>query len=371
MWNRLFENFVRKATDWWFRVTTIERFLIGGSLALIGTMYAGQRLLEFVLRIAIGAVPDGVLQAQERLDAVDGWILTICSVLLLVGVGLAILRFSGEAKARSKKRVLVIEGRGLRDDDGSPLSEAAGKDHDGNIIPVLLDLRNRMDGKVTQPEVALEDIAALHRSVLQYRRDGHRTDLTTIYGGLTSVPYTFLTGVLLDDEGTIVTYDWDRAQEAWRGLDDEDDGLAFSAEGLKSVAKVSEVVVAVAFSYPVADDDLESTFPHPVVRLTLDGMSSEAHWSQKKQNRLAQQFLEAMKQLSATGVKRVHLVMAAPNSVTFTFGRRYDKRNLPEIVVYQYERGSLPAYPWGVLMPTAGVGRAEVLYSDSLVQPQH
>ena len=304
-------------------------------------MYAGPRLLEVILRVAVGAVSEGMLKAQERLDAVDGWILTICSVLLLIGVDLAILRFSGEAKFKSKKRVLVIEGRGLRDDDGSPLSEVAGKDYKGNIIPVFLDLGNRLDGKVTQPDTALEDIAALHRSVLQYRRDGNRADLTIIYGGLTSVPYTFLTGVLLDDEGTIVTYDWDRAQETWRSLGGKDDGLAFAAEGLESVAKVSEVVVAVAFSYSIADDDLESAFPHPVVRLTVDGMSSDAHWSQKKQNRLAQQFLEKIKQLSATGVKRVHLVMAAPNSVTFTFGRCYDKRNLPEIIVYQYERGSL------------------------------
>lgn len=371
MLKRLFENFVRKATDWWFRVTTIERFLIGGSLAFIATMYAGPRLLEVVLRLTIGAVPEGVLQAQERLNAVDGWILMICTVLILVGVGLAILRFSGEAKARSKKRVLVIEGRGLRDDDGSPLSAAVGKEHDGILISILLDLRNRMDGKVTQPEAALDDIATIHRSVLQHQRDGDRTDLTTIYGGLTSVPFTFLMGVLLDDEGAIVTYDWDRAQEGWRCLTGEDDDLAFAVEGLENVAKVADVVVAVAFSYPVAHEDLESTFLHPVVRLTLDGMSSDAHWSQKKQNRLAQQFLEVIKQLSAAGVRRVHLVMAAPNSVTFTFGRRYDKRNLPQIVVYQYERGALPAYPWGVLMPTAGVDRADVLYSDSKLEQQN
>jgi hypothetical protein len=42
-----------------------------------------------------------------------------------------------------------------------------------------------MDGKVIQPDMALEEIAALYSSVLQYRRDRERTDLTTIYGGLT------------------------------------------------------------------------------------------------------------------------------------------------------------------------------------------
>ena len=140
-----------------------------------------------------------------------------------------------------------------------------------------------------------------------------------VYGGLTSVPYTFLTGVLLDDEGDIRTYDWDRVREAWRELDGEDDGVVLQSNGLDSISDTSEVVVALAFSYPVDDADLATAFSVPVVRLTLDSMSSDSHWSNRKQNRLAQQFLEIAKKLSAKGVKRIHLVLAAPNSVGVYF----------------------------------------------------
>lgn len=364
MLKRLFENFVRNATDWWFRVTTIERFLIGGSLALVAALYAGPRLLEIVLRLLLGAVPEGVLQTQRALDAIDGWILAICSILIAVGIIFAVFRFFGDAKNRSKKRVIVIEGRGLRDDDGSPLAKTAANQHEGQVIPILLDLRNRTDGKVIEPERALEDIAAMHRSMLQHQRDVDRSELATVYGGLTPVPYTFLTGVLLDDEGNITCYDWDRTQEAWRSLQNEDDGLTFQVTGLDEIRDAGDVVVALAFSYPVNVADLESTFSYPIVRLTLEGMSSDAHWSQQKQNRLAQQFLEVSKQVGTRGVKRIHLVMAAPNSAVFTFGRRYDKRNLPELVVYQFQRGTKPAYPWGVLMPVGGVDQARVLYVD-------
>lgn len=198
--------------------------------------------------------------------------------------------------------------------------------------------------------------------MLQHRRDIDRRDLTVVYGGLTSVPYTFLTGVLLDDEGDIKTYDWDRTREAWRDLEGKDDGLSLEVVGIDELSNDAEAVLAVAFSYPVDDEDLKSTFSHPVVRLTLDGMSSDAHWSQAKQNRLAQEFLEVVKRVSAAGVKRIHLVMAAPNSAVFTFGRRYDKRNLPELAVYQFERGKTPAYPWAVLMPVAGNDRSMILY---------
>ena len=360
---RLFENFVLKATDWWFRVTTIERFLVGGSLTLIATIYAGPRLLEIILRLAVDSIPEGVLQAQWALDLVDGWILMICSSLIVVGVALAVTRERRDAKLRSKTRVLAIEARGLRDDNGSPLSETIAKHYKATVTVILLDLRNRMDGKVIQPERALDEIATAQRSVLQHQKDGDRADLTTVYGGLTSVPYTFLTGVLLDDEGKLVTYDWDRTQEAWRKIEGDDDEVGFQVEGLETISDASEVVVALAYSYPINDGDLSTTFNLPAVRLTLERMSSDAHWSQKKQNRLAQKFLEITKQLSAKGVKRIHLVLAAPNSVVFTFGRRYDKRNLPELVVYQYQRGEVPAYPWGVLMPVSSVDKARVLYS--------
>ena len=361
MMKRLFESFATKAIDWWFRVSAIERFLITTAAGLLIAIFGGVPLIAELLRIAIGAVPEGYLNAQGKIDAVAGWILGIGFLMIVVGLGIAIARFIGDVKSRSKKRIIVIEGRGLRDDDGAPLDGTVGKQVEGQIVPVLLDLRRRMDGKVIEPERALDDIAAAHRSVLQHRRGIDRNDLTVVYGGLTSVPYTFLTGLLLDDEGDIKTYDWDRTQEAWRNLEGDDDGLSLAINGIDALSNSNEAVLAVAFSYPVDDNDLQSTFPHPVVRLTLDGMSSDAHWSQAKQNRLAQEFLEVVKRLSAAGVKRIHLVMAAPNSAVFTFGRRYDKRNLPEVAVYQFERGKKPAYPWAVLMPVAGIDRPEIL----------
>ncbi|MYG42072.1 MAG: SAVED domain-containing protein [Rhodobacteraceae bacterium] len=121
------------------------------------------------------------------------------------------------------------------------------------------------------------------------------------------------------------------------------------------------MVIALDFSYPIKKQDIRSAFNHLIVRLTLDGMSSDGHWSQVKQNRLAQQFLEEVKQLSAVDVERIHLVMAAPNSTVFTFGRRYDKRNLPEIIVYLFEKGNNPTYPWGDLMPVSGVDQAKIV----------
>lgn len=362
MLGRLFENFVIKATNWLFRVASIERVLISSAVFLVAAIY-GAPLLIAIAREILRGVPIEYESVVQPMETNDYWILGLCSLLFVAGVWIAIVRFWGEHKGRMRRRAIVLEARGLRDDDGSRLVDEISDDVPGQRVPVLLDLRNRTDGRVIEPERAIDDILAAQRSLLQQQKGVNRSDLTTVYGGLTPVPYTFLTGVLLDDEGSIKVYDWDRTQERWRALDGEDDHRSFEVTGLSETFSTDEVVLAVAFSYPIDTADLETTFTHPVVRLTLQGMSSDAHWSEQKQNRLAQQFLEVIKKLSARAIRRVHLVLAAPNSVVFTFGRRYDKRNLPEVVVYQYERGTSPAYPWGVIMPVGGIPNPNILYS--------
>jgi hypothetical protein len=367
MLRRHFDTVLTKLIDWWFRVTTIERFLIGTGAGLLIAIFGGVPLVLELLRFALGALPEGVVRIEAGLETIDVLIFGAAFLLIFVGLVLATTRFVGDARARSKLRNIVIEARGLRDDNGNSLADTVAKHQKGMVVPVLLDLRNRLDGQVIAPERAINDITAMHRSVLQNKMGGDRANLTTVYGGLTSVPYTFLTGVLLDDEGNIVTYDWDRAQETWRKVEGPDDGAQFKVDGIEAIEDAPEVVLATAVSYPIQNDDLATTFNLPTVKLTLDGMSSDGHWSQQKQNRLAQDFLETVKNLAGKGVKRLHLVLAAPNSVVFTFGRRYDKRNLPEIVVYQYERGKPVAYPWGVSMPVAGLDDAKVVYCSELV----
>jgi len=367
MLKRHFDNFLNKLIDWWFRIATIERYLIGTGVGLLVAIFGGVPLILEILRFVFGAVPEGIVRFEAELETIDVLIFGAALLLIIVGIAFASARFVGEARAQSKLRNIVVEARGLRDDDGNSLASAVAKNHKGSVVPILLDLRNRLDGQVIAPELALHETKSMHRSVLQNKKGGDRADLTTIYGGLTSVPYTFLAGVLLDDEGSIITYDWDRVLEEWRKIEGPDDGAQFHVDGVQEIDGELEVVLATEFSYPIQDEDLATTIGLPAVRLTLSGMSSDGHWSQHKQNRLAQEFLEVVKNLAAKGVKRLHLVLAAPNSVVFTFGRRYDKRNLPEIVVYQYQRGEPIAYPWGVSMPVAGLTDAKVVRSAEAV----
>ena len=180
------------------------------------------------------------------------------------------------------------------------------------------------------------------------------------------VPFTFVTGCLIDDEGGGLTiFDWDRLGSGeWRQIQNSlDDG-----ERLHPVATPTEItdqiVLALSISYPVDEAGISNTFPGiPMMHLKMNDLSSTAHWSIHKQGALTEQFLQVLKALSSQQVKTIHLVIAAPNSVVFNLGRIYDRRLLPAAIIYQYERTNDPAYPWGVAIPSHAQERPKIIYA--------
>ena len=284
----------------------------------------------------------------------------------LIGAGFVweIIRYRAERRRLARKKIVVVEARGLRDTSGAPLIESLPSKFQGQRDQVLVDIRQRVkDGEIVAPEAALEDLISLPAD-LKRRESGYdRRDLTLVYGGLTPVPFTFLTGVLIDDEGTAFILDWDRHAESWRELNGVDDGKRFRVRGLDNVpVGTNEVALAVSVSYAVNADDIRARLCDiPVVELVLEDGSPDCHWSEEKQRALGKQFLDMAITLGNRGVRRIHLFLAAQNSIAFRFGRLYDKRNLPEVAIYQYKRGAVPPYPWSVLMPVCGIDRPTII----------
>jgi len=358
MLKRLFDYGVRKAIDWYFRVRSAQTILLKSGTTLLLAAIVGTPLIIIIVRSVLNLGADQLHGIVGTLDSLKIWVAIVGAIMIACAIILIFLGwFEGKA-SRSSMRVIVVEARGLRLDMGTPLIAALGDELKGQKVETLIDLCSRDDGKALEPNVAISEIETGYKAVLQNKRSMNAGALKVVFGGLAPVPFTFLTGVLFDDEGEIITYDWDRTVDCWRALSDDDDGAQFTVKGLNGEIEGTEAVVAISYSYPVSDDAISNTFAMPVVRMMLEGLSSDSHWSQAKQSRLAQHFFEIAKQLSEKGIKRIHLVLAAPNSVVFTFGRRYDKRNLPAVSVYQFEGGDVPTYPWSIAMPVSDTDRA-------------
>ena len=344
-------NWGRKLIDWFVRPKNFGLSLIRNGVVLVGVSLAGGLIGKIIFISAS-------VQLHASVDTTNGpatWmvIMAFAAGMFMIIAGAAF--HLHDRKQLSRQRVLVLEQKGLFKID-TPLDSPVRDSIGGNIETILVDIREGLtEGRISNPEIALQKVVD-GRGDLIRRLDGqNKNDIKIVYGGLMAVPFTFLTGCLLDDEGgDIKVFDWDRfGAGQWRLIQDEiDDGHRLeTVVSLNGAA--NDVVLAMSISYPVDEAGIASTFPHySVMHLKMNQLSSNAHWSQGKQSALAEQFLQAVKLLSEQGTKTIHLVIAAPNSVVFNFGRIYDRRLLPVAIVYQYERSSIPAYPWGVALPS-------------------
>ncbi|WPU60321.1 MULTISPECIES: SAVED domain-containing protein [Pseudomonas] len=344
-------NWGRKLVDWFVRPKNLGVTLIRSGALVIGLSLAGGIVGQIVYK-------SDSTQLQASVDTSGGpatWIsLTAFGVgVLMIVLGVCINLHDRQQLAR--QRVLILEQKGLFKID-SPLDTTVKNTIGGNVDTILVDIREGItEGRITSPEAALKKVVD-GRGDLVRRLDGqNKDDIEIVYGGLMAVPFTFLTGCLIDDAGgKIKVFDWDRLGAGqWRliqsGVDDNQ-----RLQAASSIAgEVEEVVLALSISYPVDEAGIATTFPElPVLHMKMDDLSSNAHWSLEKQSALAEQFLQVVKGLLAKGAKTIHLIIAAPNSVVFNLGRIYDRRLLPSAIVYQYERSSSPAFPWGVALPS-------------------
>ncbi len=350
--------FLRSLTDWIFRKRSAGLALIKIGAPLFGLVLVG---------LSVGVtIPTSQGKFNFSWDSSGGsaalsWgVFIIAALIVFLGISLIIR----DIRRESRKKVVVIEARGLRDFQGQPLANSVPSSLLGRREQVVIDLRNGMDdGTILNPDVAIRRLASLPADIAR-RCDGlDRSDLSFVLGGLAPVPFLFLLGVIVDDESRTLIMDWDRKQHSWRALTDEDDGNRFTVTGLDAInTGVKRVALCVSASYDVFDADVQMVETDvPIIKAELVGRNIHSHWSEVKQQQLAQQFLDIVMLLARQGVVEISLFLAAPASLSLRFGTIYDKRNLPRIEVNQYEQRDPKKFPWLIRMPVAGLPDAELV----------
>lgn len=355
---------VQKLVDWVTRRPTAARSFLGAGVVLL-TAGGSPVLLSVVLGGPWPMSIDALMIAlqQSPVSAVAHWAMLIFGCVFLIGTTYFFLQ---DRHIEVRRLVLVVEIMGLRDTTASPLVEAVPKSFRGARVPISIDVRqNIVDGELTDPERALAELSMLPARVKERCLGRDRRDIRVVAGGLAPVPLLFLAGVLLDDESEISLLDWDRHQSRWRALDGNTSGKRLRTSPTLAGSQAREVVLCISVSYRVNLGSV-STLGLPIVHLGLSTNSTTHHWSEFDQEAWGEQFLTAAMALEARRVERIHLFVAAPSSMVLRMGRLYDKRNLPPVRVYQYQRSTDGAvlYPWAIEMPVAGCGAAKIVPSQ-------
>lgn len=272
----------------------------------------------------------------------------------IICAGILLFEIVRELRAAGRKRVICVELRGMGDPTDTPLKDSIPSKFVGRREDCFFDIRDFLAGSQPNVQQAISTLSLIPAQVRLRRGDTVRADVTVVVGGIMPVPLLFYAGMLLNDGGSKEFFDWERTRHVWKELAANDDGGRFEALDMDDVpSDAKEVVLAVSVSYRVQDEHLRSTFEKvPIARLQLHSSALNDLWSNAKQVALLDQFLKAIGKLSDFGIKRVHLVLAAPASLSLRFGSAYD-RNMPEVLVYQFEPSKHPNYPWSVAMPQA------------------
>lgn len=321
-----------------------------------------------VMVVATTAVDIAVQVARQSKD--DDWSISLATgqglplwfSLLIGGVGLLLAVIGAvvlvtEHRRERRRRLVVIEMRGLHASPDTPAMDMVVPAFRGDRRHLLLDFRPQGSDARVDPCYMLERMTSMKGTLHSLVDGADKRDVQIAIGGLAAVPALFLAGMLVDDESHVHLYDWDRTSKSWRALEGPDDSVRFlPLEGLNTLGAASEAVLVLEASYSVNQADISATFDQsvPVMRLRVNNPLADRFWSEQKQSAMAAQFRDAVQQVSALGVKKIHLVVAAPATLSIRFGMSYDRRLFPEVVVYQFEKGMSKPYPWGVQMPTVG-----------------
>jgi hypothetical protein len=355
----------RQLLNWW---TAPRNF--GLKAAMVGLPFLlAPNSIDWAIQ-AVGQFHGGSVNVSIRSANLPSWLNIACysvgAILVLGGVALGLIQHWQDRRTLSRRRVVVVEFRGMLDTTDTPLMAAAPAPALSNKEEVLLDVRAFVERGTPEINRAIEVIARLPDRLKEKRVGRDRSDVTVVAGGMMPVPLQVYAGFLLDDEAALTLMDWSRHEGRWGELNQSDDAARFEIDPLPDGA-VTDVVVAVSASYNVDVSGIERTFGRlPVIGVRLQDPVPNALWSTEKQQALAQQFLDVVAQLSGRGVKRIHLVLAAPSSLCMRFGSLYDRRNLPELVIYQYEKSNNPPYPWGLLLPTHGIAKAQLIAAPAI-----
>jgi hypothetical protein len=257
------------------------------------------------------------------------------------------LKLKHEAEENDRKLVLVVQIEGYSNVIQSSITSSVSPEIKGTRIPIMINVRDALlDGHRLQD--AADDVANVERTVHQHGVGHNSVDINICAGGLAPVPFLFMLGNILEDHRPIHWAEWDRKGSRWMW---SNEGVAVQSWGLPNLGTLAddEIVLSSGITYGIADKDIAKAFPNlSIVKWEPAKTIFEVILDERSCLDICEEFKKLMHQLNDQGVKRVHFLLACSTALTMRLGSVLDPRNMPEVIVYQYEKNSNLLYTWGL-----------------------
>ena len=315
--------------------------LVLSSANIVGELSINTPWLMFVGSIASTKIPDNC-----------EYVLWAVALGLIVfgaywNFRMAHLQRKREVEENDHKVVLVVQVDAYNEVIPPPLSSAVPAEIKGRRIPILIRKRDALVGGNSLQET-VDEVMHTKRQLLQHAGGRDLDDISVCVGGLAPVPLLFVLGNVLEDDRPIHWADLQRREQRWVW---SHEGVPAQIWELPKPDTISsgEVVLKSGITYQIADEDVARAFPNlSVVKWEPVDKLFQAVIDEPSCRAICDEFKALMHLLLAHGVKRVHFLLACSSALTMRLGSVLDPRNMPEVIVYQYERNSELVYTWGL-----------------------
>lgn len=350
----------------YFRRTPAGLLLSAGVTLMLGGPWLAAKLV-FRKESSDGSFIAGEIITTEAEWWVNAACLGVGALLIAFGLYFAWTTF----QEQRRKLVIALELRGLSQTADSSLQSAIPSLALGRRETIFIDVRQLIQGTTAQKQEAVSHVNLIPIRLKQLKDGRDREDLSVYAGGLAPVPLLFLTGNLLAAESKIHWLDWNRKTSKWVSPDegtDLTDSLPINYEPV-----YQDVILAFSVSYPIDRSELEIAFPETnLVELKIESLAPGIVISETSIQRLMQDFMSCIVTLKAKGAKRILLVLAAPSILSIRLGSCYAGRNMPELIIYQYQQAQKQnPYPWGIRMPNSEANHGELVIGQALQSISH
>lgn len=226
--------------------------------------------------------------------------------------------------------ILQEEGRAI---DGAMVDEALGP---GNQMASLIELRSDpvADGWEESARRERRTVALAVSSTLPERR-------RFAVFSLGRIPLAVQMGYVLGDRARVSLFQYDRDRGSWRWGEEGSGAARWTLRDCEQ-GPAAEAAIRVSLSARVKPEaglrfgmEVDICVPEPSVRWLR---------TQAQLVELARVYGEVLSAVRERGCRRVHLFYAGPAPGAVAFGRAYNPRMNPELVVYEHRHGQSPSY---------------------------
>lgn len=221
----------------------------------------------------------------------------------------------------------------------------------GGFKKISINKKENFDNTNWLNENNLQKFINKQEKIMRKARKGSKKNDSLAYLGFPHVPIGFMDGYNFSDTDNVILYEYDGSignnpdKEFFELKKAYNSDLQLQTNYENYELKSDEIILKVEQSFDIKDDEIKSVVGDlDVINLSNKDRKRWGIKSYSDVDKFAKEFEKILSWGKNKEIKKIHLVMTTPVSLTFTLGQVIAHYS-PHIVIYNYNNGK---YDWSI-----------------------